>query len=243
MTVKEYEKHKLAADRLDLIKDRAFGYIKKNIGRVTEYDINKFILSEFKKDGLVTDYSKQIVAVNENTASPHYFPKKGKSFVVEKNCLVLIDIWARLKGENSPFADITWVGYTGKDVPKEIEAIFKKVAGGRDFCLKFLENELKNGKLPETKEVDDAVCNYFGKMKEFFIHGTGHSLGIEQCHGKTFRFSQKTDSQMKKEVPFTIEPGLYFKGKFGIRSEIDCWIDENLSLEVTTSIQREIVKI
>ena len=52
MTDAEIRKHKLAAEKLDLIKDRAFGYMKKNLGKISEYDVNKFVISEFKKENL-----------------------------------------------------------------------------------------------------------------------------------------------------------------------------------------------
>lgn len=46
---------------------------------------------------------------------------------------------------------------------------------------------------------------------------------------------------MKTMIPFTIEPGLYFKNRFGVRSEIDCYIDNNYRLVITSKIQRNIV--
>ncbi|MFH1401781.1 MAG: M24 family metallopeptidase [Parcubacteria group bacterium] len=245
MTKEQLEKHKIAGEKLDFVKNRAFEFIKKNVGRITEYDVNKFILSEYKRQKLITEghYSVQIVAVNGNAAIPHYFPKRGKSAIIGENCLVLMDIWARLKKKNSPFADITWMGYTGKKVPSQINATLKKVFDARDFCVTFIKKELKQKKMPKTIEVDTAVRKYFGKEEKYFIHGTGHSLGIRQCHGKAFRFSKKSNSRMKTEIPFTIEPGLYFKYKFGIRSEINCWIGKDFKLEITTKVQKELIKI
>jgi len=247
MTEEQLFKHKIAAKKLWLANRAAFGFIKKKLGRVSEYDVNKFIISEYKKLGLVTDnkFSVQIVAINENAAIPHYFPTKNESKIIKKNDLILIDSWARLAEENAPFADITWMLYSGKNIPKEIQETFDKVIGARDFALKFIERSLKNKKFPMTKSVDRAVRDYFRRfsLERYFIHGTGHSLGMKQCHGKYFRFGKKSESYLKPEILFTIEPGLYFKNKFGIRSEINCYIDRDYKLFVTTMVQRKIIKV
>jgi Xaa-Pro dipeptidase len=243
MTYSEIKNHKIAARKLEAVKNATFIFIGKNIGKVSEYDVNKFILSEFKKEGLLTDYPSLIVAAEANTAFVHYFPPENKSDKISKNCLVLLDIWARLSKKDAPFADITWMGYTGKNIPPEIKSTFKKVTGARDFAVNFIRKNLRKKKLPGTNEVHNAVRKYFGKMEKHFLHGAGHSLGFAECHGKYFRFGKKSSAKMKTEIPFTIEPGLYFTKKFGIRSEIDCFITKNYKLEITTKIQKEIIKI
>ena len=245
MTDAEIVKHKLAARKLDLIKDRAFVFIKNNLGKISEYDVNKFVIREFKKENLITDknYSSQIVAANKNTSFVHYFPAKNKSGIIEKNCLILLDIWAKLRGEGAPFADITWMAYAGKEIPTEIKEAFNKVIGAREFALEFIRRNLRQKELLKTVAVDGAVRKYFGKMKKNFAHGLGHSLGFTECHGNHFRFGRKSRAKMKSGIPFTIEPGLYFPGKFGIRSEINCYVTKDFKLEITTKVQKEIVKL
>lgn len=252
MTEFELKKHKIAAKKLDLIKNRAFGFIKKNLGKISEYDVHEFIIEEFKKENLVFDgdnYKSLIVAADENTSFVHYFPSKTGSSLIRKNSLVMIDIWARLKEEGAPFADITWMGFAGKKIPAEINKAFKKVIGARDFAVRFIEKKLKKpgavsrDGLMEAKTVDGITRNFFGKNKAFFKHGTGHSLGFKECHGKYFRFNKKSRSFLKAGIPFTIEPGLYFPRKFGVRSEINCYIGNDLELTITTKLQNKIVKI
>jgi len=255
MTENELEKHKIAAKKLGIIKNKAFELIKRNLGKISEYDVQEFILSEYKKEGMVTSlsskkyiiekHSPQIVAVNENAADPHYFPFKRKSKTIEKNDLILVDIWARLEGENSPFADITWIAYSGKNPPKEIKAAFNRVIKTRDIALEFIRKNLKNRKFPKTRDIDKVTRDYFKKfgLDSYFIHKTGHSLGFHLCHGKYFRLGKTSNTKLKPNIPFTIEPGLYFKNKFGIRSEIDCYATNDYKLIITTPVQKEIVKI
>ncbi len=243
----QIKRHKVAAEKLYLISERVFNFIKNNIGIISEHDVNVFISSEFKKEGLVSDknWPLQIVAVNENAANPHYCPLKKITKTIEKNNLILIDIWARLKEENSPFADITWMAYSGKDIPKDIQNVFDKVIKARSLALEFIEENLKKRKMPKTKKVDDIVRGYFKKcgQEKGIFHGTGHSLGFSDCHGRYFYFGKRSRATLKPNIPFTIEPGLYFKNKFGVRSEIDCYVTEDYKLKITTKVQRRIIKI
>ncbi len=247
MIKEEIDRHKIAAKSLCLIVDKAFKFIRKNIGKVSEYDVHKFILSEFKKQNCTKDRKDpiQIIAVNKNTANKHYFPPERKSKIIRKNNLVMVDIWARLKNKNSPFADITWMGYSGKNIPRNIKEIFKIVIGARNAALKFIRKELKKKRFPKTKEIDKTARDYFKKfnLERFFIHNTGHSLGVVNCHGKSFNLSKTSRKKLKPNIPFTIEPGLYFKNKFGIRSEIDCYVTRDYKLIITTKVQKEIIKI
>lgn len=255
MTNEEIKKHKIAAKKLELIKDKAFKFIKRNVGKISEYDVQNFVLSEFKKENLITQvFSKkyiieknpvQIVGTNENTAIVHYYPEKESAKIIRKNSLILIDIWARLNEERAPFADITWMGYCGKIIPKEIKETFLKIIGARNFVVEFIKRSLKNREFPKTREVEVVTRNYFRKfnLDEFFLHRIGHSLGFRICHGKYFRFDKKSKARIKPNIPFTIEPGLYFKDKFGIRSEINCYATKDYKLIITTKIQKEIVKI
>lgn len=251
------EKHKIAARKLCLIKDEAFDFIRKNLGAVSEYEVQEFILAKFKKENLVTLWNDKkyslseerkprlIVAVNENSAVPHYSPRKESAKIIKKNDLVLIDIWARLNEEGAPFADISWAAYCGKNIPKEIKEIFSKVINARNFAVSFIRKSLKKKKLPAAKGVEIAVRNYFKKFNsdKYFLHRAGHSLGLRICHGKYFRFDKKSRAMIKPDIPFTIEPGLYFKDKFGIRSEIDCYIKKDYKLIITTEVQNDIIKI
>jgi Xaa-Pro aminopeptidase len=251
MKNEEIEKHKIAAEKLELIKNRAFEFIKRNLGRISEYDVENFILSEFKRENLFTQGPNvgknpcQIVAANENTAFVHYYPEKKNAKIIGENSLILIDIWAKLNDERAPFADISWMGYCGKVIPREIRKAFMRVIEARDFTVNFIKRCLKNREFPRTRDVETATRNYFRKfgLEKFFLHRAGHSLGFGKCHGKYFRFDKKSKARIKPNIPFTIEPGLYFKNKFGIRSEINCYVTENYKLIITTKIQKEIVKI
>lgn len=137
------------------------------------------------------------------------------------------------------------MGYSGKNIPLEIKRVFTKVVGARDFSINFIKKSLKNKRFPKTRDVETATINYFKKfgLDKYFLHRTGHSLGFLVDHGKYFRFDRKSRTKIKPNIPFTIEPGLYLKNKFGIRSEIDCYVGANYQLVITSKLQKEIISI
>ncbi len=246
MNINEIKNHEIANKKLDLIRGRVVDFIKKNINQISEQDVCNFILSEFKKENMITDkIPSHFVVVNKHTDDTHWSIPIKKPKIIRKNNLIMIDNWARLKKAASPFADITWMFYSGKKIPKRIQETFEKVISARDIALDFIRKELKNKRFPEAKKVDRVARDYFNRfgLEKFFTHETGHSLGYTSCHGKHFRLSKKSRKRIEPNIPFTIGPGLYFKGEFGIRSEINCYITKDYKLIISSSVQKKIIKI
>ncbi len=211
----------------------AFDFLRRQIVnkyKVTEYDVQQHILSEFVKFGLVTD-SPPIVAVARNAASPHYAPSAEIHAVIPRDELVLIDMWAKTSDRNSTFSDITWMCYTGSNVPKRYEDIFSVVIGGRDAALDFVKKRLAEGCEVSGYEVDDAARNLitskgYGK---YFIHRTGHSITTE-THGAGANMDNYETYDTRCIIPltsFSIEPGIYIPNDVGMRSEISVVIASN----------------
>lgn len=242
-TKDQIKKHREAARRLILIKDQIFGYLKKNPG-VTEERVHRYILKKYKEFGLATDLDLAIVAFGQNTANVHHYPGKG-SGRLEKNSLVMLDLWARLDRPRAPFADITWMGFYGDKIPARMQKIFNLVKAARDKSLLYIKNELKKGRLSTGAKVDAAARGYiarqgFGKR---FLHNTGHCLGLNSPHGDGPGFTRLNHKSILKNLGYTIEPGIYLKTQFGVRSEIDFYIDSRNQLVITTDVQEEIVII
>jgi Xaa-Pro dipeptidase len=227
-----------AAD-LRQIVDQAFGFIKQEIRshkHITEYDVQQFMLSEFKKRGLVTS-SDPNCSVNANSANPHYEPTIDVHSPLHENDFVLLDLWAKKDVPRSVYADITWTGFIGEKVPDEYEKIFQIVKGGRDAALNFVRASMKSGKIIRGCEVDDAARNYIEKhgYGKFFVHRTGHSIG-EDVHGNGANMDNLETRDERTIIPqtsFSIEPGIYLRDKFGIRSEIDVYISKEKEVIVT----------
>jgi Xaa-Pro dipeptidase len=239
-----------SAKHLREIVDATFGFIKKNIFAGTaihEYDVQQFMLSEFNRRGITSEDAPNC-SVNANAANPHYEPTKDIHSPLYKGDLVLLDLWAKKKQLHSTYADITWMGFIGETVPEKYETIFQIVKGGRDTALQFVRDSFKAGKTIFGYQVDDAARNFIAAKGygEYFVHRTGHSIG-EEVHGTGANMDNLETHDERILIPrtsFSIEPGIYLRDDFGIRSEIDVYISETNEVIVPgLPIQEHIIPI
>src|SRR6266545_3915957 len=178
--------HKAAAARLYRIKDRAFETAASRVrdgGRFTEFDLQQLMCKWFSDEGLVSD-SAPNVSAQENAGNPHYLPTADKNRPIGANELLLLDLWGKLDHAGSVFADITWVGYTGRDVPDDMTNAFGAIRDARDAAIRVVEDAARAGREVRGYEVDRAaraVIEQAGYGR-YIIHRTGHSLG-ETVHG------------------------------------------------------------
>ncbi len=238
------------AKHLREIVDRTFGFIRQRItsnAPVTEYDVQQYMLSEFRKRGIKTE-SDPNCSVNANSANPHYEPTKEIHGPLKKGDFVLLDLWAKKDQPRSVYADITWTGYVGEKVPEEYTKIFEIVKGGRDAALSYVQQSFKAGREICGYQVDDAARNYITAKGygEYFVHRTGHSIG-EEIHGNGANMDNLETRDERKIIPqtsFSIEPGIYLPGKYGVRSEIDVYISKSREVIVTgLPMQEEVIPI
>jgi Xaa-Pro dipeptidase len=244
------EDNMMTAKHLRQIVDLTFGFIKQRISAgtsTTEYDVQQCMLSEFKKRGLMTE-SDPNCSVNANSANPHYEPTKEIHSPLHKGDFVLLDLWAKKDKPRSVYGDITWTGYIGETVPEEYTKVFEVVKGGRDAAIRFVQGSFKAGKEICGYQVDDAARTYFKEKgyDQYFVHRTGHSIG-EEIHGNGANIDNLETRDERKIIPetsFSIEPGIYLPGKFGVRSEIDMYITKSREAIVTgLPMQEEVVAI
>lgn len=242
----EIENHLKACELLNQVKNSAFEFIRDN-PNTDEYEVQQFIHKLFKKNNLVAlePHNRMIVAFDKSSSNPHYIPAKENSKKLKPNTLILIDIWARLNKKKAPFSDITWIAYYGKEIPEEIKKVWDTVRNARNCSLEFISERLKKGIFPTGKQIDDIAVKIISNAsyRDNILHNTGHSIGFNSPHGKENGLSQKNNDPIVIGLGYTNEPGIYMKGKFGIRSEIDFYIDKNNKIIITTPIQEEIFLI
>jgi len=249
-TDEQWRMHQEAGRGLIEAVQAAFGFIKTRIMQnkhVTEFDVQQCLLREFEKRGMGTADMPNC-SVNENSGDPHYDPIEKTAKEIHRNDLVLIDFWARLNKPDSVYADYTWMGYVGETVPEKYEKIFQVVRGGRDAAVDLIKKEFASGRDLYGWQVDDACRNYIkhAGYGENFIHRTGHSIG-EEVHGNGANIDNLETRDNRKILPrtcFSIEPGIYFVGEFGVRSEVNVYITEKKEVMVTgTPMQQTILPI
>jgi len=237
------------AKHLREIVDLVFGFLKQKLGSggsTTEYEVQQFMLKEFGKRGIWTE-SDPNCSVNANAANPHHEPTREVHSAVQKGDFVLIDLWAKKKKDRSVYADITWTGVMSESVPEEVQKVFQTVKAGRDAALKAVKDAFGSGKEIRGCDVDDAARSVIEKAGygEYFIHRTGHSIG-EVIHGNGANMDNLETRDERRVIPgtsFSIEPGIYLPGRFGVRSEIDVYISPKKEVIVTgLPVQEEVMK-
>ncbi|HXU36488.1 MAG TPA: M24 family metallopeptidase [Blastocatellia bacterium] len=212
----------------------------------TEYDIQQYILNCFTDRGM---FSKDppIVAVNGNSAMPHYGPTAEQHSAINKGDFVLIDLWAKLDRPNSVYADITWTSFVGEQVPDEVTKVFNVVRDGRDAATEYVKEAFAAGRTIYGWQVDDVCRNVIQEAGygEYFIHRTGHNIHTE-VHGNGANIDNletKDDRVLIPRTCFSIEPGIYLEGKFGVRSEIDVYVGDREARVTGGEPQKEVVAI
>lgn len=246
----EFSSHKIAANILVNTIQDAWKYTAKciNEGReLNERMLQEYIVNKFHDVGLIVD-EEPIVSVNEHAAQPHYAPTKDIHSPIKEGDLLLLDIFARQNGENSISADITWTCYVGKgEPPAKMQEVFRVVAAARDAGVDFINERLWACEQVMGWEVDEAVRKVIldAGYGEYVLHRTGHSLGKEiHSNGVNMdNFESKDERILEPGLGFTIEPGIYIPGEFGIRSEINCYIGDKGLVVTTLPLQAELTSI
>jgi len=166
------------------------------------------IKSEFINNGAEIAF-KPVVAGDENSANIHYFNCNSKY-----KKIVMADIGARCNFYNSDFTR-TFVLDGDKEMNRAHQTLENLVAELTDFIK------------PGTKCFD--AFNYAKKFlekagykKESFanFHSLGHGVGLDVHEYPVLTKNPAfKNARFEENMVFTIEPGLYFKDKFGIRIE------------------------
>ena len=239
--------HKEACTKLQRIIIEAFAEIKRRMNEdvpTTEIDVQQWMMKRFSEEGLNPE--PMIVAVNANAASPHYFPYGTRNSPIKRGDLVLIDTVTKVNKPKAPAADLTWVGYVGDTVPDEYVKIWNIVREARDAAYNFVKTSFQTGKPIKGADVDDVARGVIRKAgyADQFLHRTGHSIG-EEGHGNGANIDNLETRDTRTLIPgtaFSIEPGIYLEGKFGIRSEIDVYVTGDDAI-ITAPHQTEIIAI
>jgi Xaa-Pro aminopeptidase len=219
----------------------------KSAGSVHETEVQQRILDHFAQHRLVTDHPP-IVGVGPHSADPHFAPAPGPSGVIREGDFVLIDLWAKLDRPRSVFSDLTWTCFVGKEVPARHQEVFKIVAAGRDAAIAKVRDAYAAGKSLQGWEVDRAARDVIEKAGygEKFCHRTGHSIG-QETHGNGANMDDLETHEERRVLPrtcFSVEPGIYLEGDFGVRSEVNVYVDGKGQVHVTgPSPQTEVVPL
>jgi len=147
-----------------------------------------------------------IIAGGSNGALPHAQVTNRK---FKRGDLVVADLTLRYKGYVS---DATRTFAMGK-ISSQANEAYEIVKESQKLGLKAVKPNV------DCKDVDAACRKYIEEKKygKYFIHSTGHGIGLEVHELPTV--SYRSDTKLKENMAITVEPGIYIENKFGIRIE------------------------
>jgi Xaa-Pro dipeptidase len=242
-----YRTHVAASEGLYRIKDQAFQLVRERMTSGTaigEFELQQRMVGWFKDEGLIAGDAPNVSA-QENAGNPHYSVTREVSRGIGPNEILLLDLWGKLARPGAVYADITWVGYTGRTIPDEFVKAFAAARDGRDAAVALVQSSTRDGADLRGWQVDRACRDVIDRtgLGELFIHRTGHSLG-EEVHGNGVHMDDYETHDDRRLIPgtgFTIEPGVY-TDRFGVRTEINMFIGER-EARVTGPLQTELVTL
>ena len=233
----ELESHKRASKILANVAARAFQQaaeaVKSGSG-LSEWGLKESILNMSAEAGLVE--TDTIVGVGPNAADGHYEPTPRDAAPIVEGQVLLIDLWARERG--SVFADQTWMGFMGEQVPERVQEVWRAVRDARVAAVEYVKATFADPERPlrgcDVDAASRAVVERAG-FAAHFNHRTGHAIDNE-VHGLGPNIDGVETRDERTLLPgsgFSVEPGVYLEGEFGVRSEINLFIGPG-GPEVTT---------
>jgi Xaa-Pro aminopeptidase len=210
---------------------------------LTEYALQQWIKERFEAGGLEADDHGPIVAIGPNAANPHYEPTAENSATINRGDILLVDLWAKEK--NGVFADQTWMGSLGAPSDRN-KSIWEAVRDARDAAISLLRQRLGAHQVVRGGEVDDAARDVITRrgFGEQFIHRTGHSIDPRDLHGSGPHIDNLETREERALIPgvgFSIEPGVYFPGEVGMRSEVNGLIGADGVLITPSDYQKDLL--
>jgi Xaa-Pro dipeptidase len=225
----ELADHRVAAEILaEVARESLNRAVRQSGERLSESTLQARVMAEVEGRGLVFN-EPPIVAFGANSAKPHYEPRAGSDAVLRSGDLILLDLWAG-RSRTTVFADQTWIGFAGNRLPERVGEVWRVVRQARDAAIETIRRAASERRAVAGYEADRAaraVVEAAG-YGDAFVHRTGHSIDRD-LHGSGPHlddYETHDDRQLIPGVGFSVEPGIYLPGAFGIRSEVNVFMGE-----------------
>jgi Xaa-Pro aminopeptidase len=222
----EIAKMRAAARLISKVFDQVVPLIRPG---VTELDLAAEVDYRMRKLGASGPSFETIVASGPRAALPHAAPTSKR---LRRNELVVLDAGAILADYCSDMTRTVFVGRASNSVKAWYRAVLEAQAAG----IAAVAPEAECG-APDAAARRVLDSQGLGK---YFVHSTGHGLGLEIHEAPRLAKGQKAKLQAGMVV--TIEPGIYVEGVGGIRIEDDVAIHAGRT-EVLTTATTELLEL
>jgi Xaa-Pro aminopeptidase len=239
--------HYIAVHHLVELRKEALAFVAKKLRareQVSEYDVQQRLMHNMTVRGLVGP--PPVVAAGVNTADPYYVPTAAKTAPINPGDVIVIGIAARIDKPDGIYAAQTWVAVADKTVPENIAKAFEQVSLARDQALVLITDRSRKHRPVTGAEVDQATRAFLKKagVADRVMHRTGHSIDNDLQGGGADLddFEVKDTRIMTPGTGFSVGPGLYWQGQFGVRTEVSVYLSPT-GPEVTTPAQDDVEAI
>lgn len=194
-----------------------------------EIQVREMLEAEMKKQGLASPSFDTIIGSGPNSALPHY---TAGDKVLEIGDSIVIDFGGMYQGYCS---DMTRTIMLGK-ATKEYKEVYEAVKGAQMSAVEAVKPGMR------ASDIDAAARDYITEKGygDYFIHRTGHGIGME-VHEEPY-ISNISNTVLQPGMVFSIEPGIYLPGKFGVRIEDLVMVTET-GVEVLNKFSKDLIEI
>jgi Xaa-Pro aminopeptidase len=207
----EIENLRKAALLADKVFEELLGYIKPGL---QEKDIKEKIQELFEKNGAEGASFNPIVASGPNSSKPHY--NQYNRYIQEKDVIIL-DFGCKYKGLCSDMSRTVFVGGISEEERKIYDIVYKAQDAG--------EKAVKEGVTAESVDIVSRNIIKEAGYGDYFLNRLGHGIGFSVHEAPDIKEGNKRT--LEKGMAFSIEPGIYIPGKFGVRIENIMVMGEN----------------
>jgi Xaa-Pro aminopeptidase len=240
--------HRRAAELLREIALASFERVRTWFaqgGVPSEQGLQRWVMEAFEQAGLRTN-EPPIVASGEHSANPHHDPMGQADTMIAPGEVLLLDLWAGVEID-TVYADQTWMAFVGGSPPGEVSRLFDVVRDARDRVVAVVTDRWREGWSVSGADLDDAARGVIQNagFGDYFVHRTGHSIDRE-LHGSgphLDNYETHDDRKLLAGIGFSVEPGIYLPGRYGVRSEINVYLADDGPEVTPREPQRELVTV
>jgi Xaa-Pro aminopeptidase len=226
-SAQETAEHCQAAEILRTVAlDALAKAVRRTDGSLTESGMQQEVVATLMQAGIAPLDHFPIVGFGPNAANPHYEPFPGADRTLAANEVVLLDLWGGMR-PGAVVADQTWMGFSGSAVPARVAEVWQTVRDARDNAIAVLQHRAASGEPVYGYLGDRAAREVIERAGygAYFVHRTGHSID-RAIHGSGPHlddYETHDDRVLLPGTGWSVEPGIYLTGDFGVRSEVDMY--------------------
>lgn len=244
-TAEHLASHRRAAEILARIGPEAIvmaGRRARAARPMAEHDLREWVRGRMEEEGLVVEHPP-LIAAGANSADVHYEASSTRPRLIQSGEVLLVDLWGRER--DGVFADQTWMGVLGTASPR-LESAWRAAVAARDAAIELLRQRVAAGAPVRGSDVHRETLRVIeaAGWLEHAVGRAGHSIDPRQYHGAGPNLDcveTQDDRLLVPGVGFSIEPGIYVPGEFGLRSEVNAFLTPDEVIVTPIEYQRELI--